>query len=156
MPHKRMAVKLLVPRRTFSVTFSTWQKCKPDGKKVITVPFLTLAYDRQHGIGRWMLDYVTRPQTWLRHAVFDFVQRQIWIQSPVSEGWYSATWQLVTTLSAYRGVRDNCQGIFLNIQKCVLFTDDANAIDKALAQYPEYNWMYIKRKRHASWHGRWL
>jgi hypothetical protein len=23
MPHKRMAVKLLVPRRTFSVTFST-------------------------------------------------------------------------------------------------------------------------------------
>jgi hypothetical protein len=30
----------------------------------------------------------------------------------------------------------------------LLLTDDANAIEEALAEFPHFNWMYIKRKRH--------
>jgi hypothetical protein len=36
-----------------------------------------------------------------------------------------------------------------------LFTDDANAIDEALEFHPQYNWMYLEKKRHRGSEGGW-
>eukprot|EP00978_Attheya_sp_CCMP212_P047628 scaffold422644_cov102-Attheya_sp.AAC.2 len=36
-----------------------------------------------------------------------------------------------------------------------LLADDQNAVAEALAQYPEYNWMYFDRQRHRGAEGGW-
>ena len=42
-----------------------------------------------------------------------------------------------------------------DVKNIYLFTDDANAIDEALKFHSDYNWMYLKKKRHRGSEGGW-
>ena len=52
-------------------------------------------------------------------------------------------------------LREHNQTHIKNIKNILLFTDDANAIDEAIEFHPEYNWMYLKKKRHRGSEGGW-
>jgi len=90
--------------------------------------------------------YATRPQTWLRKRVYDFVQQQSKVTGPC------------TVLHVRRGdvvlhadqsrkyfaIAEYLQHVETN--EIILLTDDANAVDEAL-NYTNYTWHYIDRPR---------
>lgn len=99
---------------------------------------------------RWYLDYVGRQQTWLRHRVYQFVQKQK-VVAPctalhvrrgdvISHGTHSRRYFAIADyLSTSKKIEHN---IFL-------LTDDHNAIGEALHEFPDRNWMYIDRPRYS-------
>lgn len=98
---------------------------------------------------RWYLEYVSRPQTWLRHRVYQFVQKQN-VVAPctalhvrrgdvISHGSHARRY---FSIAEYL---NTTQEIEHNI---LLLTDDHNAIGEALHEFPDRNWMYIDRPRY--------
>lgn len=98
---------------------------------------------------RWYLEYLSRPQTWLRHRVYRSVQEQK-VVAPctalhvrrgdvVTHGTHSRRYfSIAEYLNTTNKVEHN---IFL-------LTDDHNAIGEALHEFPERNWMFIDRPRY--------
>lgn len=141
------------PTKDFYCYFLNISNCAPTKPSTVEGQFLTEGYNKQYDIGRWMLEYIARPQTWLRKAVYDFVQTRIAIQTPctvfhvrradiVLHGNWSRRYR---PIEEYVEAAKNHSVSNKNI---LLLTDDANAIEEALAEFPHFNWMYIKRKRH--------
>ena len=123
---------------------------------------------------RWLPDYIVRPQTWLRHKVFQFIQQQRQSAIPESavpctvvhvrrgdvlhHGNHSRRYhpiseylELPTQRNASK-VRSSAS--FQIHPHILLLTDDANAIVEAL-QYKQYHWMYIDRPRFQADEGGW-
>lgn len=144
--------KAVCETRDFYCYFLNLTKCKANSRKVFRDPFLTDGpYKKQEGMGRWMLEYTMRPQTWLRKAMYDFTSK-LEIQTPCtvmhvrrSDIVLHGKWS-----RKYRPMDDyvNAMKNITNNTNILLLTDDANAIGEAQTKYPEYNWMYIPRKRH--------
>lgn len=99
---------------------------------------------------RWYLEYVSRPQTWLRHRVYQFVKQQN-IQAPctalhvrrgdvITHGSHARRYFSIAEYLSTAG--DSME------HNILLLTDDHNAIGEALHEFPAYNWMYIDRPRY--------
>ena len=147
------------PTKDFYCYFLNISNCAPTKQSLEKGPFLTHGYNKQFGIGRWMLEYIARPQTWLRRAVYEFVQTRIKLSTPCTvfhvrraDIVLHGNWS-----RRYRPIEEYVQAAknhsVLSHQNILLLTDDANAIDEALAQFPDYHWMYIQRKRHRGTEG---
>jgi hypothetical protein len=99
---------------------------------------------------RTYLDYIRRPQTWLRRRLYDFVQAQSQVVAPctalhvrrgdiVTHGTHSRRYYAIADyLNTSERIEPN---VFL-------LTDDHNAIGEALHEFPDRNWMYINRPRY--------
>ncbi|CAB9510917.1 Alpha-(1,6)-fucosyltransferase [Seminavis robusta] len=99
---------------------------------------------------QWYYEYVTRRQTWLRKAVYDFSKKQQTMTTPCTvihirrgdvvlhPGEYKRR---------YHPVRDYLRPQFQVQHNIFLLTDDANAIAEAKTEFPNYNWMYVDRPR---------
>lgn len=147
------------PTKDFYCYFLNLTKCSPKPKKMFKGSFLTEGYQKQESFGRWMLEYAMRPQTWLRHAVYKYAFQSIRMQTPctvmhvrrsdiVLHGkWsrrYRAIEEYVNAMNKYTRHSNNNN----STTNILLLTDDANAIGEATTQFPQYNWMYLDRKRH--------
>jgi len=103
--------------------------------------------------------YLTRPQTWLRHRITKFVQSHtltqpctvmhvrrsdVVLHGSQSRRYHSIA-EYVNASSAGFPVHDNI----------LILSDDANAIDEAFAEFPQYNWMFINRTRYRGAEGGW-
>ena len=106
---------------------------------------------------QWYYEYLTRRQTWLRKAVFDFRQKQK-IHGPCTAihcrrgdvvlhtGMHKRRYHPIAEyMNATQNLRPNIY----------LMTDDANAIVEAQTEFPNYNWMYIDRPRYKANEGGW-
>eukprot|EP00567_Pseudictyota_dubia_P001634 CAMPEP_0197468106 /NCGR_PEP_ID=MMETSP1175-20131217/65913_1 /TAXON_ID=1003142 /ORGANISM="Triceratium dubium, Strain CCMP147" /LENGTH=284 /DNA_ID=CAMNT_0043004201 /DNA_START=764 /DNA_END=1618 /DNA_ORIENTATION=- len=106
----------------------------------------------------WLLPYIRRPQQWLRHRVYKFIkQSALHVSIPcallhvrrgdiVLEGKNSRRYY---PISDYLSMLPNAT------KNILLYTDDANAIDEAEDFHPEYNWMYLAKKRYRGKEGGW-
>jgi hypothetical protein len=115
----------------------------------------------------WLVEYVTRPQTWLRKAVFDFT-KIIPLTTPcavihvrradvVLHHKYSRR---------YHAIEEYVDKLLLNVSlssnnnnnyntSILLLTDDDNAIQEAHTKFPNRNWVYIDRPRFKGAEGGW-
>ena len=102
-------------------------------------------------------EYVTRRQTWLRKAVYEYRTKQN-VHGPcaaihVRRGdvvlHTSGLKRKYHAIAEYMNATDN---IHKNIY---LLTDDANAINEAKIEFPDYNWMYLDRPRYKASEGGW-
>jgi hypothetical protein len=111
----------------------------------------------------WLVEYASRPQTWLRKAVYDF-SKTIQLTSPcivmhvrrgdvilhgkqsrryfAMEEYMNATFDWNTAAAANDKDNDNT-----NTKTIFLLTDDDNAIQEARSKFPSYHWVYIDRPR---------
>lgn len=136
--------------------FLNMTRCKANRKQVYEGVFMTEDYQIHEGRGRWLLEYATRQQTWLRHEVYKF-SKNIEIKTPcavmhvrrtdiVLHGEYSRK---------YRQVEEYVNALDNSTKNILLLTDDQNAIDEAKTLHPDYNWMFVDRPRHRGVAGGW-
>ena len=105
--------------------------------------------DPRHPTVNRLIEYATRPQTWLRKQVYDF-SKQIPLEAPCSVLHVRRSdivlhhkWS-----RKYRDLEEYMNASSSTIQKTILLlTDDSNAIQEAHSKYPDYNWVYIDRPR---------
>lgn len=104
----------------------------------------------------WAREYSTRAQQWLRHEVYEYMNRNApTINTPcaalhvrradvVLHGKFSRKYFPISKYIELlqKKVPDK------NYTNILLFTDDQNAVDEAETLHPEYNWMYLNRTRH--------
>lgn len=112
---------------------------------------------------RALIEYASRPHTWLRKAIWDFGQL-IPLTSPcsilhvrradvVSDGQYSRRYHAIreyielleqqTSATSPAPVSDKAN----EKHTIFLLTDDSNAISEAVETYPNYKWVYVPRPR---------
>ena len=119
----------------------------------------------------WLYEYATRPQQWLRRAVYDYVSQQTHIVPPctvlhvrradvVLHGKASRRYHNISEYMTHVQQQQEGGGGSLSSQQSstkniFLLTDDQNAIDEALRDFPEYHWMYLNRPRHRGAEGGW-
>lgn len=112
----------------------------------------------------WLREYATRPQQWLRHSVMTYIstamagmpntdqqcaalhvrRADVVLHGNKSRKYFPIATYLERLLEKFPNVKD-----------ILLFTDDGNAIDEIHEFHPEYNWMYLKKKRHRGSEGGW-
>lgn len=116
----------------------------------------------------WLLQYATRPQTWLRHeAVRAADTTRLPTNEPctvvhvrradvVLHGKFSRRYHAI---HEYIEALEHTYGRPTGPQNMLLLTDDANAIQEAIAQYSTensyYRWFYLERPRHQADAGGW-
>ena len=104
-----------------------------------------------------VISYVTRPRTWLRKAVYEF-SKTIPLTSPCSVIHVRRADVVLhgTQARRYHAMNEYMKAGGQNLTRTIfLLTDDANAIEEATTQYPEYNWVYINRPRSKGSEGGW-
>ena len=112
--------------------------------------------------GGWILEYATRPQTWLRQRVYRYLAAQhLRLKSPCTV-FHVRRADAVLTLEQYSNLTRRYHAIeeYINAaaslslwnsssrNSILLLTDDKNAVGEALHKYPHYNWVYLDRQRH--------
>lgn len=113
-------------------------------------------FDLHGDIGRWLLEYATRQQTWLRRKVYRF-SKKIQITTPCTVMHVRRTDIVLHEEYArkYRKIEEYVEALDNSTKNILLLTDDQNAVEEAKTLYPDYNWMYIKRPRHRGAEGGW-
>ena len=108
----------------------------------------------------WVQKFATRPQHYLRKRLYDFLQQNISdFRTPCVAMHVRRTdivlhGELSRKYHSISDYLDNVPGLKKN-DNIFLLTDDANAIDEALEFHPDFNWMYLERKRHRGSEGGW-
>jgi hypothetical protein len=111
---------------------------------------------------RWVIDYITRSQQWLRKAVYDYLKEK----GPKIQGQCSVIHVRRSDVVLHDETSRKYYAISDYIDKLpeqrrekgsniVLLTDDANAIDEALEFFPDLKWHYLNRPRHHGDEGGW-
>jgi len=114
----------------------------------------------------WLTEYATRPQQWLRHRIFNYIAKNATHMLMEKDEDCAVVHIRRTDVvlhgaasRKYFAVEDYLKELkennFTHIKNILLFTDDATAIDEAHEFHPEYNWMYLKKKRHRGSEGGW-
>lgn len=160
----------LCPAANLDCYFLPMTTCSPD-------PHM-LSWTRQQGsvafhypwrgfssTNAWLLEYATRPQTWLRKQAFDLASStgllaeksscivlHVRRNDVVRHGKFSRRYHPVREYvdAAQR------QGLLTTSgHNVLLLTDDANAVIEAKHYYPEFHWHYLERPRHHGNEGGW-
>ena len=109
---------------------------------------------------RWVTDFITRSQQWLRRRVYDYLKEK----GPKISGRCSVIHVRRSDVVLHEEVSRKYFPISDYIDRLpperrekganvVLLTDDANAVDEALEFFPELHWHYLDRPRHRGTEG---
>ena len=103
---------------------------------------------------RWFIEYLVRPQTWLRKRVYDFLQKHgpNTLRTPCTVMHVRRNDVVLHSQNMARKFHPIQEYVSKAKTKklnpnILLLTDDHNAIGEAKSQFPEYHWMYIDRAR---------
>jgi len=137
--------------------FLNMTKCEANPEQEYDGSFITAENIELHeGIGRWLLEYATRQQTWLRREVYEF-SKKVEIQTPCTVMHVRRTdivlhgeWS-----RKYRQIKEYITALDNSTKNILLLTDDQNAIEEAQTLHPDYHWMFIERPRHRGAEGGW-
>jgi len=168
---KKDGSKPVCPSKDMYCYFLNLTSCEPDpGKKYERLldgykaqrPGDTLMRRRKRGY--WLLEYATRPKTWLRRQLYLYSKGLVNITRPCSVVHVRRSDVVLHESDArrYRKIDDYVEALVpkgsratAETKNIFLLTDDANAVGEALHKYPEYTWMYIDRPRHKGTSGGW-
>lgn len=102
------------------------------------------------------LDYLVRPQTWLRKQVYDFL-KPYRLEAPctVLHVRRGDVVLLDPTPRRYHAIDEYMDESHNVTQNLLLLTDDHNAISEALHNYPQHNWVYVNKTRYKGAEGGW-
>jgi hypothetical protein len=148
------------PSRDLFCYYLNYSSCVPIPENLTNA--LGLAGDRGEIRGNelswagWAYEYGTRPQTWLRREIYNFTS-SFKISTPCTVVHVRrADVGMDSTNRPYYAIKEYFDAAKGNMSYNIfLLTDDQNAIDEALAEYPQYNWMYINRPRFRGDSGGW-
>lgn len=145
------------PERNMRCYFLPFGTCPPKPSEAFEGQFYgRIRKDYRISTNRILYDFLTRQRTWVRKAVYDFVQ-SIDLPTPC------------TVVHVRRGdivLHENESRRYIpleeymeaskNITKTVLLlTDDDNAIKEAQFKYPNHTWVYSKKARFKGKEGGW-
>ena len=160
------------PQKDMFCYFLQFSNCASNSNKMEADGYLSLtSSDPETAIvQKWIGEYATRPQQWLRKEVYDYtklikddfqmrhledksctvihVRRADVIQHDGQSRKYHAIKEYLDAANISNETDADNQNIFL-------ITDDQNAIDEAEYLYPMHNWLYLKRVRHRGNDGGW-
>lgn len=112
-------------------------------------------------ITQMIIDYATRPQTWLRKAVYEFSKKKkANLQTPCSV-FHVRRGDVVLHGDASRRYYniseyvDDIKSKSALSNTILLLTDDENAIKEAHTEYPDIHWVHIDRPRFRGNEGGW-
>jgi hypothetical protein len=148
------------PDKNMKCYFLPLSRCHPDPSKQFQGDFYS---GRQPPFriqqNRWYLEYATRPQTWLRKAVYDFSKTSIHLSDD-----HPCTVMHVRRADVvlhdrfsrrYMAIEEYMNATDKITENIFLLTDDDNAIKEARAKYPDHNWVVIDRPRFKGKEGGW-
>jgi hypothetical protein len=144
------------PSKDMYCYFLNMTRCEPVPEKAYEGVFFTENYSVEWANGHWFQEYATRQQMWFRHEVYK-LSKKVNVVTPcavmhvrrsdiVLHDEYSRR---------YREVGEYVSALKNRTKNILLLTDDHNAIGEALTNFPQYNWVYIDRKRHKGAEGGW-
>jgi hypothetical protein len=136
--------------------FLNLTRCEPVPERVYEGDFMTENYSVEWANGHWFQEYATRQQTWLRHEAYKF-SKKVNVVTPCSVMHVRRSDIVLhdEISRRYREIGEYVRALKKRTKNILLFTDDHNAIGEALTNFPQYNWMYIDRKRHKGAEGGW-
>jgi Alpha-(1,6)-fucosyltransferase N- and catalytic domains len=114
-------------------------------------------YDYKARPYSWIMEYITRQQTWLRKEVYDYYKTSFHINMPCT-AIHVRRGDIIlhnSTTRKYHAVEEYMNTTIDVDRNVLLLTDDQNAIAEAESKFPQYNWMYEKRQRHNATEGGW-
>ena len=166
------------PTKDMYCYFLPITNCPPNNSQVFGIPgktefaYSTLALNETkknpqpslvENTNRWIIDYSTRSQTWLRKAVYDFAKTVPPLSSPcvtvhvrrsdvVLHGKRARRYHAIDEYMALLPNTTVGDRASEGPTTIFLLTDDENAIQEALTKYPQYpksryRWVFIPRKR---------
>jgi len=104
----------------------------------------------------WLVEYMTRMQSWLRKEVYDYFNSHITMTTPCSvfhvrrgdtKGHYGKKYHPIHHYATALGNHTH--------ENVLLLTDSSLAIDEAHEAYPSLNWMHFNRTRFKANEGGW-
>ncbi|CAB9517893.1 expressed unknown protein [Seminavis robusta] len=104
------------------------------------------------------LEYVVRPQKWLRREVYEYskpYEAQLSAPCTVLHVRRGDVVLLDPTPRRYHAIEEYLDKAHNVTKNILLLTDDANAIGEALNLFPDYNWVYLNRTRYRGTEGGW-
>ena len=154
---KKDASKPVCESKDMYCYFLPLTSCAANPRRPYEGTFISDAYDIQQGIGRWLLEFATRQQTWLRHEVYKFSKRRIRIKTPCTAMHVRRSDIVLHEEFArkYRKIKEYVKALEKGTKNILLLTDDQNAIEEAQSLFPEYNWIFVDRPRHRGAEGGW-
>lgn len=154
---KKDASKPVCESKDMYCYFLPLTSCAANPRRPYEGTFMSGVYEIHQGIGRWLLEYATRQQTWLRHEVYKFSKRRLRIETPCTVMHVRRTDIVLHAEFSrkYRKIEEYVKALEKGTKNILLLTDDQNAIEEAQALFPKYNWMYIDRPRHRGTEGGW-
>ena len=154
---KKDGSRPVCPGQSIACYFLPLGGCEPNPKKVFNDTFYyKLAPMYRVLDNRLFMEFATRPQTWLRKAVYEF-SKKIELSAPC------------TVMHVRRGdvvLHDDWSRRYHAIEEYVhatekisntifLLTDDDNAIKEAHEKFPDFHWVHIERQRFKGKEGGW-
>jgi hypothetical protein len=105
---------------------------------------------------RRLLEYASRPQTWLRKAVYEFAT-SIDLAAPCTVLHVRRSDVILHGKQSrrYHAIREYMERADPNIKTIFLLTDDDNAVQEALAEFPNHHWVFVPRPRFKGAEGGW-
>jgi hypothetical protein len=106
----------------------------------------------------WLVEYVTRIQSWLRKEVYQYYISRIQLQTPCTVFHVRRSDIQGHGLRKYHKIDEYIQALETKgklHKNILLLTDDQNAIDEAESVFPNYNWAYFNRTRFRGNEGGW-
>jgi len=154
---KKNASNAVCPQKNMNCYFLPLSRCDPNEQRVYPGTFYYKFQPKLDEMDvQYLLDYITRPQTWLRKEVYDF-SKTINVTSPCTvmhvrrgdvvlhKDWARKYYAIEEYMTASTKITNDI----------LLLTDDANAVEEARAKFPDYNWITIDRQRFRGNEGGW-
>jgi hypothetical protein len=156
---KKDGSKAVCPEKSLNCYFLKLSRCEPKPENVINGPIYTglNGFSVNEKLGGWAYEYATRPQAWLRRAVYNHTQ-SISLAAPCTVIHVRRSDVVLHTgfVRKYHTIKEYMKKGGKEITNHIfLLTDDHNAISEAESQYPDYNWIYFNRPRHRGSEGGW-
>ncbi|CAB9504135.1 expressed unknown protein [Seminavis robusta] len=146
--NKSHALLEACPQKNMYCYLLNMSSCTPSSTTTHDAPDFSSNNDRH----RWYLEWLVRPQTWLRKRVYDYLHSQSSgaprMQTPCSVLHVRRNDVVLHDKQArkFHPIDDYINNTRVH-DNILLLTDDHYAIGEARTKYPQYRWMYFERPR---------
>lgn len=148
---KNTEIKAACPQKNMYCYFLNMTPCTSYGHKTANKTFFhnveLLAREQRF---RWYIDFIVRPQAWLRKRVYHFLlEKGPQMKTPCTVMHVRRNDVVLHGVQArkFHPIEEYLNATATVRPNILLLTDDHNAIGEAKVNFPQYNWMYIDRPR---------
>ena len=108
---------------------------------------------------QWLRVHVTRPQQWFRKRLYEYMKERFpWEVRTPCVAMHVRRSDVVKESRRYTSITKYLEKVPVlksrRIMNIMLFTDDAHAIGETVELHPDYNWMYMNKRRYRGTEGK--